>query len=287
MKSHYKLLLIAPTLVLTACGYGLRDIYKGIQYNSSVFEENYFNEWKDAINPYSKKTKINLINQTYSLNESDNIFTSVNDMNFRLCDSDYDTYDYIHDISTPDEGKKSYGQTIRMANYDSSFRYGVISKLFDGQLFCNGYYERSRVQVEPTNHGKEKGFGVLFSKENKDAKYFMMNFKCSLVGKDGSILPSHLKSDLEITISFILKNDKGYTYSPVTYTVDNAPTNSGDSNRTENYICFGFSLSNINTERLIGFTIQYEKIADNYTGDKETQHAMMLYEVSFPKTTWH
>lgn len=283
----YKLILIAPTLVLTACGYGLKDIYNGVPYTSTIFKENYYNVWADAINPFSKKTKINNIAQIYVLSDEDNVFESIKDKNFRYVDADYETYDYENDISTPEEGLKSYGQTVRLANYDSSFRYGVVSKLFDGQLFCNSYYQKARMQVESVNQGDQKGFGVLFSKECKDAKYFMMNFKCALVGTDNSTLPSGLSSDLELYISFILKNEKGYTYIPLQYDIYNVPTNSGDAFRFSAYRCFGFSLENINTERLIGFTLQYKKLADTYTGEKDTQHALMLYEVSFPKTTWH
>ena len=75
------------------------------------------------------------------------------------------------------------------------------------------------------------------------------------------------------------------------------PTNSGDdhafppfSMRNEMYVCFGFSLANFDADRLCGFSVQYEKVSDTYSeahSDQTTYHAMMLYEVSFPKTTWH
>ena len=58
------------------------------------------------------------------------------------------------------------------------------------------------------------------------------------------------------------------------------------------YRCFGFNLAGIletvDSDRLIGFTFEYEKLADSFTSiTDEKYHALMLYEVSFPHTTWH
>ena len=295
--SHFKLFLIAPTLVLTACGYGLKEVYEGIPYNSSNFFENYFNEWNSQINPYDSNNRITDKKDVYSLNsDTDKVFTSLDDVNFRDCDPNWNSYAYTYDKENPDDGTLAYGPAVCLAKANNSFKYGITSKMFDGQMFCNGDYQKSRTQVEPTNHGESKGFGVLFSKECNNPSYFMMNFKCSVVLADNQNLRPG-SSNLKITVSFVLKNDTGYTYVPVTYTVNEVPTNSGDdhfvppySGRKEMYTCFGFKLDNLNLDRLIGFTIQYEKISDTvsptYEG-QETYHAMMLYEVSFPHSTWH
>ncbi len=291
------MLIIAPSLLITACGYGLKEVYNGVPYNSPNFFENYFNVWKKDINPYASGNKINDKKDDYLLDTAkDKVFTSFYDVNFHDCEPKWGDYLYTYDKVAPEEeGKKAYGPSIRLINYDDSFRYGVTSKLFDGQMFCNGDFQNSRTQVEPTNNDSSKGFGVLFSKESNDASYFMMNFKCSVITKESQNLVSG-KSDLKITVSFILKNDKGYTYIPVVGTVSDVPTNSGDdhfmppfSGRDSMYTCYGFSLANINHNRLIGFSIQYEKLSDtvspNYS--EQTYHAMMLYEVSFPYTNWH
>ena len=288
--SHFKLFLIAPSILLTSCGYGLKEVYNGLPYNSSVFTENYFNKWDDRINPNSSNNKITVTKEEYELDEEkDKVFTSISDVNFRDCDEKWMQYQYNVDKAEPDEGKLAYGPTVCLSKLDNTFKYGIVSKMFDGQMFCNGDYQQSRTQVEPQNRGKDKGFGVLFAKESNDASYFMMNFKCSVVLEDNQNLPRG-ESKLKLHIGLISRNDTGYTFLPVTYVVDNVPTNSGDGGRESAYVCFGFNLSKIDTSRLIGFSLQYEKISDTYSEthpDEDTLHAMMLYEVSFPYTTWH
>ena len=291
-KFQFKLLLIAPSLILTSCGYGLKEIYNGVPYTSGNFFENYYSVWNDAINPYKDNNKINNTLEEHALDvNSDKVFTSVKDVNFEANDIYSDDYVYYYDIYDPEgdvKDKKPYGPAVKMSNYDDSFRYGVVGKLFDGQMFCNGYYANARVQVKP---GKGNGFGVLFSKECNDATYMMMNFKCSAVTETRQDL-ARGESDLKLIISLIYKNETGYTYAPIIYDITNVPTNSGDAfnstGRFNSYVCFGFSLEKLEGNRLIGFTFEYEKTSCTVDGgSEEVHHAVMLYEVSFPYTTWH
>ena len=291
--SRFKLLLIVPSIILTACGYGLKETYEGVPYNTTDFFKNYFNVWKEDINPNSDKNKITVSKEEVLLNdEQDKVFTSTNDSNFKDLEPKWADYKYTYDKQVPEEGE-AYGPAVKLSGYDSSFKYGIASKMFDGQMFCNGDYANARTQIEPTNQGENKGMGVLFSKECSDASYMMMNLKCSVVKEDNQSLPLGT-SELELHIGLYFKNDNGYTYVPVTYTLNNVPTNSGDSamgnDRFSLYRCFGFSLENFDKEHLIGFSIQYKKLSDSYSDvhpDETTYHAIMLYEVSFPHTTWH
>ena len=299
--SPFKLFLFAPTLLLSSCGYGLREVYQGVPYNSTNFLENYYNVWDSSINPYSDDNKIKETTETLELSESNKVFRSLDDSAFHELDSGWPTYNYVYDKMEPTDGTKAYGPAICLSNYDDSFKYGVISKMFDGQMFCNGDFQNARTQVEPTNYNEKNGFGVLFSKECNDASYFMMNFKCSVVTETNQNLSGGM-SDFELLISFVLKTDSGYKYVPVVSTVENVPTNSGDDHdetRAENvrfkgrltsYVCFGFSVKELNLNRLIGFTVQYKLLSDTvspkYPGEK-AYHAIMLYEASFPHTTWH
>ena len=54
----FKIFLFAPALLLSSCGYGVKEVYQGIPYNSSNFVENYYNVWDSSINPYSSDKKI-------------------------------------------------------------------------------------------------------------------------------------------------------------------------------------------------------------------------------------
>ena len=290
-KFPFKLLLIAPSIILTSCGYGLKEIYNGVPYTSSDFFKNYYSVWNDSINPYKENNKITYQEDERELTNADSVFTSVNDATFDYNEPNADEYIYYYDISEPegdDVGKTPYGPAVKLSNYDDSFRYGVIGKLFDGQMFCNGYYANARVQVKP---GRGNGFGALFSKECDNASYMMLNFKCATVTETRQDL-NRGESEIKLIISLIYKNETGYSYVPVTYTLAGVPTNSGDafntSGRYSAYTCFGFGFDNLNTDRLIGFTFEYEKISDNIDGyGEEKYHSVMLYEVSFPHTTWH
>ena len=68
-KSVFKILLIAPALVVSSCGYGLKEVYSGIPYNTTDFFKNYYNVWNDNINPYKDGNKI-----TVSKDEESSIF---------------------------------------------------------------------------------------------------------------------------------------------------------------------------------------------------------------------
>ena len=292
MKSPFKFLLIVPSLVVTACGYGLKEIYDGVPYVSGDFFKNYYSVWDSKINPYKDNNQITSLKEEYELDDDkDLVFTSTQDTNFAFNEVNYEDYVYYYDIYDPEgdvANKKPYGPGVKLSNYDDSFRYGVIGKLYDGQMFCNGYYANARVQVKD---GKGNGFGTLFSKECDNASYMMLNFKCSLVTKNNQNLGGGT-SDLKLTISLIYKETNGYSYQPITYTINGVPTNSGDSfnssGRFNAYRCFGFSLNHLRKDRLIGFSFEYEKLADSFDSvTDEKYHAVMLYEVSFPHTTWH
>ena len=296
--SSFRLLIIAPSLLLSACGYGLKEVYKGVPYNSSNFRENYYNVWNASINPYADGHKITKTEETRVIDDSYKPFYSIDDANFRDIDTKWavNNYVYTYDKVLPTDGTTAYGPAVKLSNYDDSFKYGLTSKMFDGQMFCNGDFANARTQIESMNEDGSKGFGVLFSKECNDATYLMMNFKCSVVTETNQNLPDGGgKSNFELLVSFILKNDTGYTYVPTKSLLQNVPTNSGDdhtappfSGRIGAYTCFGFSLVGLNLNRLIGFTVQYKYLTDTISPNYEkTYHAIMLYEVSFPYTTWH
>lgn len=297
--SNKKLFLLIPTLLLTSCGYGLKEVYDGVPYNSPVFEENYFDVWHDKINPSHKKYSVNKIEEEHTIGEDDLPFTSLEDENFKLLDPNFINYEYTYDIVKPEGDKKAYGPSVKLSGYDNSFKYGVSSKLFDGQMFCNGHYQNARTQIRPASENSHGGFGLLFAKECSNASYFMMNFKCSLITDKNQNL-GYVESNIKFKISFYLRNGDGYTQVPLYYSINNVPTNSGDDHflppfaqREDMYVCLGFNLKNnayIPTSRLCGISIEYELLSDTYSPshpDENISHAVMLYEISFPYTSWN
>ena len=311
-KQISKLILFVPMLVLTSCGYGLKEVYKGVPYCSPNFEENYYDVWKNEINykniASSKITKAEP--ERVLEEEKDKVFTKTYDVDgkvnyFKYCEPAWDKYAYTYDKADPKEGnKKAYGPAVCLSNVDKSFKYGVSSKLFDGQMFCNGDFQNSRTQVGPSNKGTHNGFGLTFERECSYSEYFMLNFKCSVITDQSQNL-GYQTSDLTLKLGFYLKNETGYTYVPVSYRIEKAPTNSGDdhflepySGRYDSYICFGFKLFDgsaasencLNLNRLAGFSFEYVHNGDTYSdthAGENISHAVMLYEVSLPHSTWH
>ena len=276
-----KILLLVPMMVLSGCGYGLKEIYQGDVYVSVDYNKNFYGEWDETI---KKVEEDNKDQPAYVLNkDNDNVFTSFNDENFVHVQPDADKYSYESDLNEPsDPEKKSYGQTYALGNIDSSFKYGYLSKLFNGQMFCHSTYELARVQID------ENGFGTKFSKEIKEYDYFALNFKASLdYRRDGAStnIPGHMSS-INLQINFYCKTDnQSYRRVPVSYQIDNIPTNAG-----EKYIFFGFDLAHIDISRLAGISVQYTLVDDtikNEQPEMNWKHCLLLYELFLPNSTWH
>ncbi len=303
MKSKLsKVFSLCGVFFLTACGYSLKETYRGDEYNSVDFMKNYYQVWNNDINYHSENCKVSNINEeTIELNKSTNkVFTSYDDDNFLYLDSirhESCIYEYDRDSYKPEEiTEANYGPSVCLAKDEETFRYGYVSKLFDGQFFCNGDFEHARVQID------ENGFGCLFNKEyslNGDNKYFGVNLKGSIEFRrtDQEIppIPSHI-SKVELIINFFLKNDLGYTRLPVSYELD-VPTNTGDANRKHDYLFFGFELNNgINIDRCAGISFEYRLISDSVLdnlNEKEEfknrplHHSLLLYEIVMPDSIWH
>lgn len=300
MKINKNIFVLLPALLLlSSCGFGLKEAVMGDEYNSRVWNENYYRVWDDKIDVHSENNKITEVVERDLDIDRDKVFFSYADPAFGICEPQYNEYVYTSDDIYSDV---AYGINHNMSNIDSSFKYNVTSKLFDGRLFCGGRYEKARVQVAPSNNkaeeaGLKDGFGRLFKKELRTADYFAMNFKCSADYKsDKSIsIPAH-RSSIALRISFYLKNETGYTQSVVKYRLENehsVPANTGDGDRTNQYMFFGFKLSSsdedhyLDITRCVGFSFQYELIEDSYVSHYDLGHSVLLYEVMFPHSTWY
>ena len=289
MKNKSKLLvLLAPTMLLTACGYGLKEIYSGTVYKSVDYYENFYREWDKNINYHAKDSKVsNIEATTYELNEEkDHVFTKYSDNNFTYNEPTANQYSYSSDLRDTEE-LKSYGQTFALSKTEPSFKYGYVSKLFNGQMFCNMKYEIARVQID------ESGFGMEFAKEIDQYSYFAINFKSSLDYRrngESTNLPSH-RSKINFIVNFFCKNDDSkYTRIPVSYVIDNIETKSHEQFGGGNYVFFGFDLTNIKIDRCMGISIEYELLEDDYINlhpNEGWTHCLLLYELFLPHSTWH
>ena len=131
-KKIFRILLFFPALVLTSCGYGLKQIYDGNLYNSPIWENNYYRVYDNGMKEYPNEYK--------DITDNDLPFTSFYDDNFKLEEPNVS----ISDIYS--EESNSYGMSNAMRNVDESFKEGYPSKLFDGK-FVNFYIGRIFISI--------------------------------------------------------------------------------------------------------------------------------------------
>lgn len=278
MKKYlYSSLLLVVAIGLTSCGYSLKELYDRNPYNNVNFVDNYYTTWDKDIdlvnNPNNKILNPDADVKNLEKN-GDFVFTEFGDDNLRFLEPQYDSYSYETDLEPTNSttGKTSYGQGNKLSKIDQSFRYGILSKLYDGQLFCHGQFEWVRVQIN------EGGFGSIFKKELYSSTYFALSFKASIefrrvyqdddgndvtvdiptwyYGEEGGSI-AHL-TDIGLTVTFYLKSDNGYTRVPVHYEIQDVPCNPSES--TDKYILFGFKIGGKNVpslDRCAGISIEY------------------------------
>lgn len=279
MNKKNRLLILLALPALSSCGgFSLDYIVEGDKYISYDFKENYYEHWDDELKN---------ANHAGSFDKNAEKILSYNDIG---------QIDKNLLIDNPYDDVRSYAAAFNLMNVDQSFYYGVQSKLFDGEAYCDGYYQRHRVQ------SNEQGFSVRFSKESDELTYFAMQFKattnnqieCYKVGSDEKARNDHdmfHNSEIKLTITLYVKEESkisGYDfYSDIAF--DNYTTNDGGV-----YKFYAFDLTNLGftLSRLIGFSVTFEILNDDLIEWNETKgididYALFLYEVFFPYTYWH
>lgn len=285
--------------ILSSCGYGLRELYDGDAYNSPIYSENYYRFYNDDIDPENENNRVNETQEIRPLVSSSTYYdASILDIdipssyeeernnNKKLTYADYGLKD------DPQYVGVQYGPTKKMSGVDSTFSRGYISKLFDGQMFCNGDYELSRVQID------EGGFGTLFQKEiASNGSYFALNFKGSgrFVEDPNAVVRAHyLKIDLHV--SFYLKTGNGFKEVKVSRVIDRVPANATETYTNSTYVFYAFSLggNGIDLTRCAGVSVSYDLLEvdvgneneNKYQNDGTIQHSLMLYEMLIPHAVW-
>jgi len=291
-----KSLILLFTLLLTSCGHSLNDLYKGDTFNSATFKNNYYTTWDKDLSSYKGKDG--------TLLESNKVFRSYDGFLQTGLDENAAVWEYfwLPKFGSIYKQENYYSYHRKMTMLDASFNNRYLSKLYDGQMFCGGDYQLSRVQIN------NDGFAQHFDKEGKNAKYFAMNFKASLdftnesllkevYEKDPTALPYYPSithtSDLVLTVSiYTMENNKIVKYD-YKNELDNVNTNRSESFTGLEYEFFGFSLENLpDNSHIVGYSINFTfddaavKVAKEKLG-KDLDYSLMLYEVMMPFSSWN
>lgn len=253
-------------IALTSCA-KTEELYGESEYNSPVFDENYYTNWGGIENLEDKIESRNTI-LPHNLKSSSSA-------KFKF---DGDNTEYIWSSGNEDE---EFGYQHNLSSLEKKFGYGITSKLFDGRVRCDGLYQKSRVQLD------KSGFGMFFPKQLIKATKFL-GFAC----RGGTDFPDQrfAKPNLKVNFnwSFYIHLDNS-KYAVKTFEIKNAeiPVDNGGNTAFvyfQPYFedCFseisgavGMSL----TWHCVDESMNLFPVTDDYTNKEKYHLSLMLYEV--------
>ncbi|MCF0117569.1 MAG: hypothetical protein HUJ61_05940 [Bacilli bacterium] len=187
-----------------------------------------------------------------------------------------------------------FGPTHNLSSIDDSFKEGIMSKLYDGRVRCDGRtYARTRVQIDKT------GYSTKFPKTMMSGKYFGV----ALRGQT-SYQGNGFEAKVELKISLYQKVSGGY--KSINFNLNNVNILSNSHGDTtfvyfyfdrvlgENYKTFLTGVEGMSmTFKLLSENIsveeknQYGVVTDDHTDLVNPHYSLMLYEVMLPSSTWN
>ena len=282
-------LLLLTAIALTSCA-KTEDLYRENEYNSPVFDENYYTDWKgiDKINATDVGGAYS--NLDYSIQEEK---SEVKIGGVTQTNSDGKAYKWGYDK------ENQFGYNNNLSKIEKKFNYGMTSKLFDGRVRCERLYQKSRVQVD------KSGFAMYFPKALKQAKY--LAFACRGGTDYSSPADAFSYSNLKINVewSFYIHIDSS-TYSKVTYKLNQieVPVDNGGNtvfvSFTPSYLrdtfdelydatAMSFKWEYADTkieEEIAKGDLRHVDLVDDYTQKNKHHLALMLYEVFIGDSIW-
>jgi len=199
------------------------------------------------------------------------------------------TLDTAKDWTIGQEGNDSeyvgtaFGRTKCLAMADSAFKSaGVLSKLYNGQMFCDGYHVKALVQLDPN------GYSTLFPKTLATGDYFLMSCR------GGSSSGVARQTLMDIELRFFKQGTSGYDFYTINLKDVLLRTDSGGEG--DSFVAIRFSDIGITDPSGIkGMSVAYSNVNDgSYTveenfdasGTKKNYFGLLIYEVMFPNSTW-
>lgn len=189
------------------------------------------------------------------------------------------------------EEHPSFGKYYSLGRVDSSFRKGYLSKLYNGQIYCDGYHSLAFVCLE------NNGFTQIYDKEIDVGDTFLMSFRggSDFVGGKGHDRNEPRISSFDLSIDFYYKNGSQYDFVSVNAEDVITETDHGGEGTT----MFGFRFEDVGIDPsgIVGIGVHYDNFEDRYSSvtgsidshrpnEKEYQFGLLLYEIMFPGATW-
>lgn len=260
-------------LVLAGCS-KTNELYGRSQYNSSVFDENYYTSW-DGVDKINSKEVSGQYSQL-KVQRSGEI------VDLKYGENDYNPDKLPYVFKTDKNKEFGYNNCLSKSTKNKEFKYGITSKLFDGRVRCEGLYQLSRVQLNKT------GFAMKFSKYLLNAKYLALSLR------GGSDFEKPLEKDLSFNLvwSFYHQTEDGYCKVSFKLNDVSIPV---DSNSETAFVSFMPSMFEdfsyeIATSEAMSFEWSCNNLPENTSDDfneKEKHHlSLMLYEMFIGESEW-
>ncbi len=175
-----------------------------------------------------------------------------------------------------------YSQNKRLDRFYENFSRGYTSKLYNGQIKCNGWSYYAMMVLS------KEGFGTMFPYELVNAEYFA---SVMLVGTDaeGADRARPVTVDLEYT--FYKYGSSGELEGQKVHLNEVTLSCNSGAARTS-LVGFTFKDAGIDPRAIVGLSITFDLVKDECveaSDDFKTEgfhDGICLYEVLFPDSTW-
>lgn len=267
------ILPILTVLALTSCS-KTRLLYGENAYNSPIFDENYYLEREDIDSLDIRDTTSGLHGDITSEDGVESL---------TMAGYNQKGYKWFN----PEDKSKEFGYNNNLDNIEQDFNYGILSKLYDGRVRCEGYYQKSRVQLNKT------GYATYFPKSLVEAKYIAFACRGGTSTPTTNLTVEETRGlEFNFTLSFYIHIPNSEQYNKVVYQLDKISVQT-DAGGNTNLVFFEIAKEQLSGAVAMSLEwncsderIAVHNITDDYQ-DKEKDHlALMLYEVFIGESTW-
>lgn len=285
-----KFIFIALALLstsLASCA-DVSELYLNAAYSTGVFANNYYTTWDTRLENRETVQSFEVSGDKLRLRKYDSL---KEEHNYKSEDMMYNgkklsfpgSADSFGLKDDPNSGYNTcLGYNKKLTNIDTSFSYGVISKVFDGRTTCHGHSSRARLQLQ-----ENVGFGYVFPKELNSYKYVAL----SLVG--GADLPGGTKGfdvSINLTVSFYKYDYNNNKFNSYDFHLNNITLETMKG--TNNVYLYGFYFDDFlpanELKRCKAMSVNYSiNECETLDNNPDNNFGALLYEVLLPDSTWN
>ena len=181
---------------------------------------------------------------------------------------------------------KVFSQAKKLARVNSSFSRGILSKLYNGQVRCDGWSSLSLLELDQT------GYGAMFPMELEKASYF-----CFAARGGSNTEDSGIGRITTFNIHLNFYKAEGNEIAAYAINLHEVKLQSNYSSNATSLVGFYFSDLGLDPTGIIGMSLSFDLINDDnvrgvptsadFTDHSEFHTALMLLEVLFPDSTWN